>query len=62
MKPKLKAPGSKRLKIGHEKLLSDFAFNLNSRHYTLGAPPHNPLALDTAPPAGAHTRPLFSST
>jgi hypothetical protein len=29
----LKAPGSKRLKLEHEKLLSIFAFNLNLRCY-----------------------------
>jgi len=30
----LKAPGSKRLKLEHEKLLSDFAFKFNLRRYT----------------------------
>ena len=30
----LKAPGSKRLKLGHEKLLSNFAFKFNLRRYT----------------------------
>jgi hypothetical protein len=33
MKFKLKAPGSKRLNVGHEKLLSNFAFNCDLRHY-----------------------------
>jgi beta-galactosidase/beta-glucuronidase len=33
MKPTLKAPGSKRLKLDHEKLLSNFAFNVNLRRY-----------------------------
>ena len=30
-KPKLKPPGTKRLKLEHEQLLSNFAFNLNLR-------------------------------
>ena len=35
MKPTLKAPGSKRLKLTHEKLLSYIAFKFNLRRYTL---------------------------
>ena len=38
IKPTLKAPGSKRLKLEHEKLLSNFAFNFNLRRYTEGIP------------------------
>ena len=34
IKPTLKAPGSKRLKLEHEKLLSSFAVNFNLRRYT----------------------------
>jgi hypothetical protein len=34
MKHTLKAPGSKRLKVGYEKLLTNFGFNLNLRHCT----------------------------
>jgi len=34
MKPTLKAPGTKRLKLEHDKLLSNFAFNFNLRRYT----------------------------
>ena len=34
MNPKLKAPGTKLLKLEHEKLLFKFAFNFNLRHYT----------------------------
>jgi len=33
MKPKLKPPGTKRLKLKHERLLSNIAFNLNLRRY-----------------------------
>ena len=31
IKPTLKAPGNKRLKLQHDRLLSSFAFNFNSR-------------------------------
>ena len=34
MKPALKAPDSNRLKLEHEKTLSNFAFNFNLRRYT----------------------------
>jgi len=33
VKPTLNAPGSKCLKLDHEKLLSNFAFNFNLRRY-----------------------------
>ena len=33
IKPTLKAPGSKRLKLEDEKLLSNVAFNFNLRRY-----------------------------
>ena len=33
IKPTLKAPGSIPLKLEHEKLLSNFAFNFNLRRY-----------------------------
>ena len=33
MKAMLKAPGTKRLKLTHDKLLSSFAFNFNLRRY-----------------------------
>ena len=32
IKPMLKAPGSKLLKLEYKKLLLNFAFNLNMRH------------------------------
>jgi hypothetical protein len=35
MKPTLKAPGTKRLKLEHDVLLSSFAFNFNLRRYTM---------------------------
>jgi len=34
MKPMLKAPGTKRLKLKYDILLSSFAFNFNLRRYT----------------------------
>ena len=34
LKPVLKAPGTKCLKLKCDKLLSSFAFNCNLRHYT----------------------------
>jgi hypothetical protein len=33
MKPRLKAPGTKRLKLKNVKLLSSFAFNFKLRRY-----------------------------
>jgi len=33
MKPVLKAPGTKRLKLTYDQLLSNYAFNFNLRHY-----------------------------
>ena len=33
IKPTLKAPGTKRLKLKYDKLLSSFAFNFNLRRY-----------------------------
>jgi len=36
LNPVLKAPGVKRLKLKCDKLLSNFAFNLNLRRCTLG--------------------------
>ena len=35
MKPMLKAPGTKRLKLTYDELLSSFAFNFNLRRYTM---------------------------
>jgi len=44
MKHTLKAPGSKRLKLGYEKLLSNFGFNFNLRRYSLGRVERDNLA------------------
>jgi len=37
IKPKLKAPGTKRLKLEYDYLLSSFAFKINLRRYTVAA-------------------------
>jgi hypothetical protein len=37
MKPGLKAPGTKRLKLNYDKLLSTVAFRFNLRRYTAAA-------------------------
>jgi len=37
MKSKLKAPGTERLKLKHDNLLSRFAFNFNLRRYNTAA-------------------------
>jgi hypothetical protein len=36
IKPTLKAPGSKRLKLEHVNLLSNFAFRFNLHRYSQG--------------------------
>jgi len=38
MKPKLKSPGSKRLKLKCDVLLSNFTFKFNLRRYDLKSP------------------------
>ena len=63
LKPKLKAPGTKRLKVSGDILLSTSALKSDMRRYIKG-----PSALAVPSPsmtvleAGAHTHPLFSST
>ena len=56
IKPTLKAPGTKRLKLTYDKLLSSFAINFKLRRYTVG---------EQMGPAGAalttRTRPTLSS-
>ena len=37
-KPKLKAPGTERLKLQYEKLVSSVAFNFNLRRYSMAMP------------------------
>jgi len=36
MKPMLKAPGTKRLKLKYDELLPSFAIKFNLRRYTVG--------------------------
>ena len=36
IKPTLKAPGTKRLKLKYDEPLSNFGFNYNLRRYTMG--------------------------
>ena len=54
IKPTLKAPGTKRLKLEYDGLLSNFAFKFNLRRYTQG------LLAEAA--VGAYTRSHFRST
>jgi len=75
MKPKLKPPGAKRLKLKCDVLLSTSAFKCNLRRYNVvgvnhaatGNAHYSNVAV-FAPSrnlglvAGAYTRPLFSST
>jgi len=49
-KPKLKPPGTKRLKLKCDKLLSNFAFNFNLRRYTESTPPAVPPTRLPQPP------------
>ena len=62
MKSKLKAPGTpgtKRLKLKHDNLLSSFAFKFNLRRYItafLNDPEVKMFGV------GAYTRPVFGST
>ena len=60
IKPTLKAPGSKRLKLEHGKLLSIFAFNFNLRRYSVVREHEDELEKERAAAAaraGAYTRP-----
>jgi len=66
IKPTLKAPGTKSLKLNCI-LLSSFAFKFNLRRYETVALAAQLAHLDMAAvgagnTAGAYTRPLFSST
>jgi len=66
MKPTLKAPGYKHLKLEHENLLSNFAFNFNLRRYNEEDEEKEAnkfqLYREKEAEAGAYTRPLLSST
>ena len=61
MKPKLKASGSKRLKLKSDTLPSNFAFNFNLRRFNEGQRGRDADAARERA-AGAYTRPLFGST
>ena len=55
IKPNLKPPGTKRLKLGYDGLLSNFGFKFNLRRYTGaggGAARSQPLLHDDARPGG----------
>jgi hypothetical protein len=54
----LKAPGTKRVELQHDEPLSNFAFKLILRRYSMG----DVVSLVERAQAGAYTRPLFSST
>jgi len=45
MKPTLKAPGTKRLKLRYDQLLSSVAFEFNLRRYNMGAEAGLPNAM-----------------
>jgi len=57
IKPKLKPPGTKRLKIKCDILLSAYPSNFNSRRYTEVSAELVSLLIE----AEAYTRPLLSS-
>ena len=61
IKPKLKPPRTKRLKLKYDVLLSNYAFKFHLRRYNQVMPN---FRIRTMPVLGAgiHTRPLFSST
>ena len=64
--PPLKAPGTKRLKLTCEEPLSNFAFNINLRRYSLVHCDYNEFNIlvneEQDITAGACTRSLLSST
>ena len=45
IKPTLKAPGTQRLNLKYDELLSSFAFNFNLRRYTEGADAAAPFGI-----------------
>jgi hypothetical protein len=61
MKPKLKPPGTERLKLMYDILLSTAAFKCKLRRYVKGAPNYI-IDKCTNYMAGNYTRPLFRST
>jgi hypothetical protein len=64
IKPTVKAPGSERLKLKCDELLSNFAFNINLHHYEkekIGGAELQVWLDRVVPQAGTDTRPLLSS-
>jgi hypothetical protein len=65
VKPTLRAPGSERLKLKYEELLSNFGFKLSLRRYSLVCHSYSSERQYSryrgVHPAGAYTRPLFRS-
>jgi len=58
IKPTLEAPGSKHLKLEHEKLLSIFALKFNLRRYIPGPDkPPDPSGASGSSPARAPLKP-----
>jgi hypothetical protein len=62
IKPTLKAPGTKRLKLKGDDLLSSFGFKFNLCRYTWAVTKLVRMHPDIVSKAGAYTRPYFSST
>ena len=64
VKPVLKAPRTKRLKLKWDKLLSNVAFNFNLRCYSAepGVDLLSVASLRDMLKAGSYTRPLLTST
>ena len=54
MKPVLKAPGTKRLKLKYNKLLSSLAFKFNLRRYSTASPCAGPTTGRTNAPSPSH--------
>jgi len=53
MKPMLKQPGTKHLKLKCDILLTTFAFKFNLRRYNVVAPPLEPVIVAACPAAAA---------
>ena len=70
IKPTLKAPGTERLKLQYEELLSNFGFKFNLRRFpvvnnmltAIKRKKSKDTMILSAVVAGAYTRPLLSST
>jgi hypothetical protein len=62
MTSKLKPPGTNRLKLTYDNLLSSFAFKINLRRYNLEALPGVRHVGGGVHLAGPYTRSLLSST